>query len=47
MGGGGHKIFDDQNVGSRKMTIDIVCLFSLKQLIMPVWGIRCISGGGS
>ena len=29
--GGGHKIFDDQNVGSHKMTTGLVCLFCSKR----------------
>ena len=40
---GGHKIFDDQNVGSHKMTTDSVfILFNFTITILVCFGERCI-----
>ena len=47
---GGHKIFDDQNVGSHKMTTDSVFILFKKidfNTILACGGIRCIGDRGS
>ena len=46
---GGHKIFDDQNVGSHKMTTDSVFVLFKKtdfNTILACKGVRCVGDGG-
>ena len=46
---GGHIIFDDQNIGSHKMTTDSVFILFKKtdfNTILACVGVRCIGDGG-